>query len=184
MRVNTWIAVAVVLLSQTGVLGWMIYDRMQLLKTGKEIVLKTEPVDPMSLFRGEYVILNYDVSRVPRAAGEAVANGDIRYVTLEEKAQGEWSVAAVAKAYPSSLASGQVVLKGQIINTWQGDTSDVTQIHYGIESYFVEQGQGKVLEDKVRTGDLRVIVAVDDSGKAAIKGLVLDGNVRYDEPLY
>ena len=41
-----------------------------------------------------------------------------------------------------------------------------------------------MLEDKVRTGDLRVIVAVGGSGKAAIKGLVLDGNVRYDEPLF
>lgn len=184
MRVNTWIAVAIVLLFQTGVLGWMVYDRMQLLENGKEVVLRTEPIDPMSLFRGEYVILNYDVSRVPRAQGEQVAIGDIRYVTLEEKVKGEWSVAAVGAAYPASVASGQVVLRGKVVNTWSGDAGETMQLHFGIESYFVEQGQGKVLEDKVRTGDLRVIVAVDDVGKAAIKGLVLDGNVRYDEPLF
>lgn len=184
MRINTWAGLAIVLLFQTGVLGWMVVDRMRLLQSGREIVLKTEPVDPRSLFRGDYVILNYGVSRVPRAAGEAIENGDVRYVTLEEKVAGEWNVAAVGAIYPASVGPGEVVLRGQIVNTWPGDTSDEAQVQYGIESYFVPEGEGKVLEDKVRTSDLRVIVAVGDSGKAAIKGLVLDGNVRYDEPLF
>ena len=40
------------------------------------------------------------------------------------------------------------------------------------------EGKGVELEQKVRTGDMKVVVAVDDDGKAAIKGLVLDGTER------
>ena len=184
MRVNTWIAVAIVLVFQTGVLGWMVYDRMQLLANGKEIILKTEPVDPMSLFRGEYVILSYPITRLPVSPPEELVAGDTRYVVVEEKVAGEWSFVAVSKLPPASLGPKQVMLRGSIVDVWWGGPQEQMQLRFGIEGYFVEQGQGKVLEDKVRTGDLRVIVAVDSSGKAGIKGLMLDGNVRYDEPLF
>ncbi|MEZ5926802.1 MAG: GDYXXLXY domain-containing protein [Hyphomicrobiaceae bacterium] len=183
MRVNTWIALVIVLLAQTGVLGWMVVERVQHLKTGREIVLNTIPVDPRSLFRGDYVILNYDISRVPRGAGETVRNGDVRYVTLEEKQPGSWSVVAVGSVVPETSGPGQIVLRGTVVNTWTGDAGATMDLHYGIESYFVPEGEGGVLETKVRGNALKVIVAVNDSGKAAIKGLILDGLVRYDEPL-
>ena len=50
---------------QTAALGSMVWDRIQLLKNGREIVLPIVPVDPRSLFRGDYVILSYDAQRVP-----------------------------------------------------------------------------------------------------------------------
>lgn len=182
LRVNTWIALAIVLVAQTGVLGQMVVSRMLHLKNGREIVLKAVPVDPRSLFRGDYVILGYDISRVPRAAGEAVENGDVRYVTLGQTGS-EWRFVAVSAVYPATVAAGQVVLRGTVINTWPGEVGTTTELHYGIESYFVPEGTGLELEQKVRTGDLKVIVAVGDGGKGAIKGLVLDGTVRYDEPM-
>jgi uncharacterized membrane-anchored protein len=182
LRVNTWIALAIVLLVQTGVLGQMVVSRMQHLQNGREIVLKAVPVDPRSLFRGDYVILNYDISRVPRTGGDELRNGDVRYVTLIETGVG-WRLKRTSLSYPAAVAPGEVVLRGEVINAWPGDTGTTVELHYGIESYFVPEGQGLELEQKVRTGDLKVIVAVDAGGKAAIKGLVLDGTVRYDEPL-
>lgn len=182
LRVNTWIALAIVLVAQTGVLGQIVVSRMLHLKNGKEIVLKAVPVDPRSLFRGDYVILSYGITRIPRAEGEAVENGDARYVTIQQ-AGDEWTVVAASKAYPQTVTPGQAVIRGAVVNTWPGDTSATLEMHYGIESYFVPEGAGLELEQKVRTGDLKVIVALDSDGKAAIKGLVLDGTVRYDEPL-
>lgn len=184
MRTNAWIALAIVLLTQTGVLGWMVYDRQRILRSGKEITLKTEPIDPRSLFRGDYVILNYVFSRVPHKPDANTKNGDALYVTLEEQQPGDWRAVTTTTVYPAVVAPNQVVLRGKVINTWPGVASDTSDVRFGIESYFVPEGEGKVLEDKVRTGDLKVVVAVDESGKAAIKGLVLDGNVRYDEPLF
>jgi len=34
------------------------------LQTGEEVLLKTRPIDPRDLFRGDYVILNYEISTI------------------------------------------------------------------------------------------------------------------------
>jgi hypothetical protein len=49
-------------LVQTGFLGWMIVGRAAVLRDGREVLLKVEPVDPRDLLRGDYVILNYEIS--------------------------------------------------------------------------------------------------------------------------
>ena len=72
-RRNLWIAIAVVALGQAAVLGWMIWDRASLLANGREVVLEVIPVDPRSLFRGDYVILGYDISRFDLPAGRRPA---------------------------------------------------------------------------------------------------------------
>ena len=45
----------------SAILAWIVWDRVQLLRTGTEIVLRTRPIDPRSLFRGHYVRLAYDI---------------------------------------------------------------------------------------------------------------------------
>jgi len=56
-------------------------------------------------------------------------------------------------------------------------------VKYGLESYFVPQGEGKKIEltPKAR---LEVVAAVAPSGQAAIKRLLIDGKPVYDEPPY
>jgi uncharacterized membrane-anchored protein len=56
-------------------------------------------------------------------------------------------------------------------------------VRYGLESYFVPQGEGKKIEQTPR-GRLEVVAAVAASGQAAIKRLLIDGNPVYDEPPY
>ena len=34
---------------------------------GREITLQTAPVDPRSLFQGDYAILDYEIAEIPRA---------------------------------------------------------------------------------------------------------------------
>lgn len=50
---------------QIGFLGWIIAGRAAILRNGKEVLLKIEPVDPRDLLRGDYIILGYDISRIP-----------------------------------------------------------------------------------------------------------------------
>lgn len=54
---------AAVLIAQLGALGWMIADRVRLLQSDRTVILQSEPVDPRSLLSGDYVILNYTISR-------------------------------------------------------------------------------------------------------------------------
>ena len=49
---------------QAALLGWMIADRALLLARGTEIRLTAVPVDPRDLFRGDYVVLSYPISRL------------------------------------------------------------------------------------------------------------------------
>ena len=46
----------------TGILGWMVVDRVRLLAAGREIVLPIRPVDPRDLFKGDYARLGYEIS--------------------------------------------------------------------------------------------------------------------------
>ena len=49
---------------QTAILGYMIEGRASILRSGTEVLLKTAPVDPRDLLRGDYVILTYDISTI------------------------------------------------------------------------------------------------------------------------
>ena len=41
--------------------GFILYKEYTL-RTGTEVMLKTVPIDPRDLFRGDYVTLNYEIS--------------------------------------------------------------------------------------------------------------------------
>jgi uncharacterized membrane-anchored protein len=70
--------------------------------------------------------------------------------------------------------------------TWPaGGSADASvRVRYGIESYFVPEGQGKKLEALAREKKLATLLAVDTRGNAAIKGLIIDGVLQYEEPLF
>ena len=167
---------------QTAALAWMIYDRIMLIETGREITLNTIPVDPRSLFRGDYVILNYEISRLELKA----LQGDIDFepdravfVTLQKSADATWQPVSIVKSLPATAGEDRIVLRGTVRSA--GMTLRIT---YGIESYFVPEGEGKRLEDLVRERKLQVLLAVAPDGEAAIKGLLIDGELQYEEPLF
>ena len=60
MKSFSKIAFILIVVLQLASLGAMIAKRVHLLNTGKKILLKCEPIDPRSLFSGDYVILNYE----------------------------------------------------------------------------------------------------------------------------
>lgn len=186
-RLQQWTAIIIVAGLQTLVLGYMVWDRASLIATGHEVTLDVAPVDPRSLFRGDYVILNYrSISQLDATLlAEAPQKDQSLYVTLRPVPSGAWVPVAAAYTRPSSLPSGDVVIQGRIDDVWQQTLRQPARlrVRYGIESYFVPEGTGQDLEDKVRGGTMKVIVAVGASGDSAIKGLEIDGKRIYDEPL-
>ena len=62
------IALCAAVLLQLMVLSGMLVLAAMPLWTGKEIRVKVVPVDPRSLFRGNYARLNYDFSRLEKGA--------------------------------------------------------------------------------------------------------------------
>jgi uncharacterized membrane-anchored protein len=181
------LSLAVVALMQTAVLGYMVADRVALLKRGREIHLPIVPVDPRDIFRGDYVTLRFDISQVelPEELRPALKRGDKVFVTLEKGADGAWKAVATSATLPSGPKPEQVVIAGRSqFRRWMPPSGKKVTLRYGIESYFVPEGKGRELERLVRDKKMAAIVAVDARGNAAIKGLAIDGVVRYEEPLF
>ncbi|MGI9403048.1 MAG: GDYXXLXY domain-containing protein [Hyphomicrobium sp.] len=181
-RRNMWLGIAVVAAAQIAVLAWMVWDRVHLLSTGREIVLEVVPVDPRDLFRGDYVILNYDISRVPILIfKERLPRGSVIFATLQKAKDGKWRVYAADPERPKSVGPDQVVLKGRVR---YASGPRFASVRYGIESFFVPEGTGRELEKLRGKKKLAALIAVDESGNAAIKGLIVDGERVYEEPLF
>lgn len=186
-----WALLAVVALLQGGFLAKMAYDRVTLIKQGREIALQVIPIDPRDVFRGEYVILGYNISQIDLkadakgASDDRFARGNTVYVTLHQDADGAWTSKAVSTEYPTDVAPSDAVIKGTVRTQFQrnaeGDAG--VAIRYGIESYFVPEGTGKALEDSVREKKIQALVAIGADGTAALKGLVIGGERHEDPPL-
>jgi uncharacterized membrane-anchored protein len=132
-------------------------------RVGQTIVLATAPVDPRDLFRGDYVVLRYEISRIDRCF---FSRGDSVYLSVHEVG-GVWRVNGTPQdRYEDASRSGAVVLKGNVASANRG----LCEVTYGIESYFVPEGQGRDIE-RLRSG-LRVQVVVDGLGNAQIKALL------------
>lgn len=185
LSLKSWLAVAVVALVQTAALASMVYGRVALLRDGREIVAEVIPVDPRDLFRGDYVILGYAFGRNQVPVPEGTNQGDKIYVTIKEAAPEQWEVVGTSadKTQPSDPAN--VVLKGIVDYVYQAQGEPPkASIRYGIESYFVPEGTGKALEEKVRDKKISAVLAVGVSGDVAIKALVVDGQRVHQEPWF
>jgi uncharacterized membrane-anchored protein len=128
---------------------------------GKDIKIKTVPVDPRDILYGDYVTLRFDISNVPvsKWKGEThllASRQRTAFVVLEENKEGYYEVQSVYPDKPE-VKDHQVILKGQAERIW-GDTSEQMQINYGIERYYVEENTGKTLEQQA--SDMVVTVRV------------------------
>lgn len=176
---------ALVAALQSGVLGWMVYDRSQLIADGREVLLEVQPVDPRSLFRGDYVILNYTISRAVAPAGVAPnAKPQPAYVILKHGPDGIWTGGPASFERPTRTGPDEVVIAGRAQYVWSDATTTYVQMRYGIESYYLPEGAGKDIEKMIGEKKIAVAVAVDEAGRSGVKGLVVDGRRVIDEPLY
>ena len=57
-------------------------------------------------------------------------------------------------------------------------------VKYGIENYFVPEGEGRVLERPKPGETVSIRLVVDRNGNAAIKAVLVNGVERYVERLY
>ena len=60
-----WTKIALLVLVQIGALVAMIANKQWTLNTGTPVLLQTAPVDPRSLFMGDYARLAYSISQLP-----------------------------------------------------------------------------------------------------------------------
>lgn len=132
---------------------------------GREIRLRAQPVDPLDVFRGNYVVLRYEISTLP-VLGE-VRRGQSVCVRLQESGD-EWRGTYADPGRPS----GTVICGRARDDAGPGDRVGV---EYGIETYYASADRARELEGSIARGQLYVVVDLDEDGSARIERLEVEG---------
>lgn len=184
------ISAIVLALAQIGFLAWAIASRAAILRSGQDVLLKVEPVDPRDLLRGDYVSLGYDISSVSLkmienlSADTSAALGGQIWVRLGKDADGFWHPvsASLGKPFGPEPATGQLDARGVILSSLS--RSDEVRVDYGIGRFYLPEGEGRAIEHDMRVRSFGILAAVGADGTLQIKAL-MDGNkMLFSEPLY
>jgi len=176
-----WILLAIA--AQVGLLAILAGEREWVLRTGRTVILRTAPVDPQDPMRGEYVRLQYDFSRVPKAlCRDGVAGwfqkGENAWRfrrTLRDRlvfAQVKLDRDNVAEfiALTDRRPTEGLYLRGRVDLV---DDAEV-RVRYGVEALFTQQGGAKEFEAKMRGGMAGVPVdaevALGGNGITVLRG--------------
>jgi uncharacterized membrane-anchored protein len=192
-----WLKISLLAAAQVVVLAAMVADKQWTLNTGTQVVLQTEPVDPRSLFMGDYARLGYAIGRLRLDGDEGIggdkdfARRDTVWVALRPDPAGAKAVSVhrTRAAVPADL----LALKGEVTYVSDHDwdraanksvSRRTLQVRYGIEQYYVQEGTGRQIERPQGGEKVSILAAVDSRGKAGIAAVLLDGQVRYRETLF
>ncbi len=177
-----------------GTLALMIESRAAILRDGKEILLQVEPIDPRDLMRGDYVRLRYGggISSVDEnlVEGGWPARDTVStvWLVLAPDDNGIFSTRSVHFSAPTGLADEEVALQSRPLRIWvpepSGRVNQVPNLRFGIERYYVPEGEGLEIEKARNEGRTTVAVRVSDRGEPQIARLMIDGETLYEEPLY
>jgi len=137
---------------------------LQAVYLGEVVKLQTAPVDPRDLFYGDYVILDFEIERLPiELLDETLANDfelvnneyvqykgkeDILsvYLLLEANEEGIHEAVSISKAVPKS----GTYMKGSLY-TYASQGEELL-INIPIERYYLEENTGQQLEEDARQG--------------------------------
>lgn len=145
-----------IVLLQIIFLSAMIWFHQAKLNKSVKILLETVPYDPLSIFRGRYVSLRYDISELPAsllkdANTEQLKNREELFVTLKKKGD-YWEAEGIYIKRPkSALYLTARVPEAMLYYSWQ--SKDKIYLQYGIESFFLnEKLAGEVESSASYTG--------------------------------
>lgn len=182
---NRTLAIGVVAAVQLAALGYFVWERENRVRNGTDVVLEVIPVDPRSLFQGDYVVLGFPISTLSVWYGAEPKVGSTVFMTVVPGANGTWTFANWGYDGVSAQKAGGVTLKGKVDRVLKPAKPDGTEngeyrVVFGLERFFVPEGKGLGLEDLVRNKKLSAIVSVWRDGSSTLKGLVSEGKVLYE----
>ena len=146
------------------------------------VILKTAPIDPRSLFTGNYMTLGYDISTVslsrttlPASVRKRLTYGDVVYAKLAVVRP--WAkLLDVTTRRPDRPEPGVVYLKGSFCDRF---TPGQFGIEYGLDRYYIPENRTEEVAKLERwTAEQPVItveVAITSSGQGMIKRVFVDG---------
>lgn len=150
-RLAGLLTVFVIVIQFAFILGTVVNNESNL-KSAQEIIVKLAPRDPRSLLQGDYVVLNYDISR---DAQKAIKNKKVNKVKVVLSKQNEIYIfdSVYTPTQNISLKENQLFMNGKV-KKWG-------LVYFGIENFFIEEGTGLEVERKAKYAKIKVTLKGD-----------------------
>lgn len=170
MRLKFIIVILVQILLLTGIIAY----RQHWVDTGARILLRTEPVDPRSLFRGDYVTLSYEITNLDLdrlSSKEDFKRKEKVYVTLAKNDDGTYRAASISKTQPSGKRFIQGRVKRFSTHTTRCEVKlrdTFGNVHYLEPRWFSKGNKGE-----------RMTFCLDDTGRV-IRNYMTDDPIQQE----
>lgn len=177
-RLAPWLRWGLLALIQLGLIAVPLVDRLDVQASGKLVPLAVVPVDPRDLLRGDYIIINLAITRLPASlpGADGLRAGDSVYVELAGRDGGA--------AEPVAISQDRAKLGAMAIaGTVRSATAEEIRIDYGIDAFFLPEGEGLEIErmDKDR---ILLEVSVTEDGRSLPVNLLVDGKVVRSDAIF
>jgi uncharacterized membrane-anchored protein len=165
---------ALMAIAQWFVPAQMIQEQEAILAKGKVYKFKTAPVDPYDAFRGKYIYLNFDNSRISVANPKKYNNNDDVYLILKDSA-GYALIEAISKSEPKSGDYVKAIVS--YVDTY--NNNHFISIEYPFNRFYMNeykaQSAEKVYIESHRNLNNKTyaLVAIKD-GKAVVKDVMIN----------
>lgn len=160
---------------QVFALVYMAGEREYVRAYGTRVYLQTAPIDPRDPFRGDYVRLRYSFSTLFNSqlspVNEVWGAGEQVYAQLKPVGGGRHELDSFAHVPPEQ----GIYLKGRTTHDYTLARFGAIGVKYGLEQYFVEQGQGLVMEERLGArNEMQVPLEVQVAVGAGGIGVIVD----------
>jgi uncharacterized membrane-anchored protein len=140
-----------------GYINWAVAVKEKTLKDGQLVLLELAPADPRSLMQGDYMRLDYQISRLPEGTKKMKKRG---YCILKTNSAGV-AQSLRFQEHIQPLAAKEIALK-----YYSNGNQNFPRVRIGAESYFFEEGTAKKYE-RAKFGGLKV----DAGGNTILVGM-------------
>lgn len=125
MRIKFILLILLQVLLLAGIIGYREYW----IATGDRVLLRTAPVDPRDIFRGDYVQLSYDITNLDLdslSAKESFKPNEKIYVSLVKNEDGTYKASSASKAVPqgAKFIQGRVKYETPVSQRWEIQLKD------------------------------------------------------------
>ncbi|MSR49759.1 MAG: hypothetical protein EXS07_06900 [Gemmataceae bacterium] len=139
--------------------------------TSDRVRFAVVPVDPRDMMRGEYIILGYEFSRLPddvTLIDETIKSYKTNMVSNQKSINVYVTLTFNLKEdiYKGIFFASTPPTKGRYL---RGKLNSNNQITFGIESFYLQEGKGKIYEQAIREKKLVAEVYLAPDGSAQMK---------------
>jgi len=140
--------------------------------TSDRVRFEVVPVDPRDMMRGEFIILGYEFSRLPddmSLLDETIKSYKTKNIVSNQKSIDVYVTLKFnikEDIYKGIFFASTPPTKGRYL---RGKLNSGNRIEFGIESFYLQEGKGKIYEQAIREKKLVAEVYLAPDGSAQMK---------------